>query len=54
VTLELKGVQDKTTGKHWSHTIHDVAPGVRLFAEVKVNFSHEMRYLLGLMLVLRH
>jgi hypothetical protein len=54
VTLELKGVHDKTTGKHWTYTIHDVAPGVRLFAEVTADFSNEQRLLLALMLVLHH
>jgi hypothetical protein len=54
VTLELKGVHDKTTGKHWTYTIHDVAPGVRLFAEVTAVFSNKQRLLLALMLVLHH
>ncbi len=33
LTFELKGLRDKITGKHWSHAIEDVAPGVRLFVE---------------------
>ena len=34
VTFELRRGQDRSAGKCWSHTIKDVTPGVRLFAEV--------------------
>jgi hypothetical protein len=39
VTFELRRGQDRSAGKCWSHTIKDVTPGVRIFAEVSCRLA---------------